>query len=78
MIINKSAALNNLGRYSETIRLLDDYKSSENDKIHKNIADAFYNINVLDQAIYHYEKAIKYNHLFDEAYYNVAVILYRQ
>lgn len=46
--------------------------------MHKNIADAYYNINVLDKAIYHYERAIKSNSQFDEAYFNVAVILYRQ
>jgi tetratricopeptide (TPR) repeat protein len=53
-------------------------KIGENDKVYKNIADAYFNINVLDKAIYHYEKAIKFNCLFDEAYFNVAVILYRQ
>jgi rhomboid protease GluP len=79
LVVNKSGALNNLGRYSEAIKLLEEYlKVGENDKIHKNIADAYYNINVLDKAIYHYERAIKYNSQFDEAYFNVAVILYRQ
>ena len=55
LLVNKSAALNNLGRYSETIKLLEEQaKHSDNDKIHKTIADAYNSINVLDKAIYHY------------------------
>ncbi len=50
----------------------------ENDKLHKNMGDAYYSINVLDKATYHYEKAIQVNSHLDEAFFNLAVILYRQ
>ena len=50
----------------------------ENDKLHKNLADAYYNIRVADKAIYHYEKAIRINSNLDEAHYNLSVLLYLQ
>lgn len=46
--------------------------------MHKIIADAFFSIGVMDKAVYHYERATKLNAKLDEAYYNLAVILYQQ
>jgi tetratricopeptide (TPR) repeat protein len=46
--------------------------------VQKNIADAYHNVGMTDKAIYHYEKAIKLNAKFDEAYYNLSVLLYLQ
>jgi tetratricopeptide (TPR) repeat protein len=77
LVVNKAAALNNMGRYSEAIKSLEEVKV-QCDKVHKNLGDAYYNIEMLDKAIYHYEKAIKLNAKLDEAYFNLAVILYRQ
>lgn len=53
-------------------------RSCENDRMHKIIADAFFSIGVVDKAVYHYERATKLNAELDEAYYNLAVILYQQ
>jgi tetratricopeptide (TPR) repeat protein len=71
--------LNSLGRYSETVSFLTtkiDYLDS--DKLHKCMGDALFNLGMIDRAIYHYEKATKLNDKYDEAYYNLAVILYLQ
>lgn len=66
-----------MGRYSEAIKLLEEVRV-ECDKVHKNLGDAYYNIEMLEKASYHYERAIKLNGKLDEAYFNLAVILYRQ
>lgn len=42
------------------------------------MGDALFNLGMNDRAIYHYEKATKINDKYDEAYYNLAVILYLQ
>lgn len=79
LTINKSAALNLLGRYSETITLIEEKAGkTENERLHKNLGDAYHNIGVADKAIYHYEKAIRINSKFDEAHYNLSVLLYLQ
>jgi tetratricopeptide (TPR) repeat protein len=79
LAINCSAALNELGRYSETIKCMEErLRHSENDLMHKNIADAFFSIGVMNKAVYHYERATKLNAKLDEAFYNLAVILYQQ
>ncbi len=52
-MVNKAAALNNMGRYSEAIKSLEEVKV-QCDKVHKNLGDAYYNIEMLDKAIYHY------------------------
>jgi tetratricopeptide (TPR) repeat protein len=46
--------------------------------MHKIVADAYFSIGVVDKAVYHYERATKLNPQLDEAYYNLAVILYQQ
>lgn len=46
--------------------------------MHKIMADAYFNIGVVDRAVYHYERATKLNPQLDEAFYNLAVILYQQ
>jgi rhomboid protease GluP len=46
--------------------------------MHKNIGDAYYNMSLTNKAVYHYEKAITLNDKYDEAFYNLAVILYTQ
>ena len=46
--------------------------------MHKIIADAYISIAVIDKAVYHYERSTKLNPKLDEAYYNLAVILYQQ
>jgi Flp pilus assembly protein TadD len=79
LIINNSAALNDLGRYSETIKYMEEkLRHCENAQMHKIIADAYFHIGVVDKAVYHYERATKLNPLLDEAFYNLAVILYQQ
>lgn len=76
-MVNKAAALNSMGRYSEAIRLLEEVRG-ECDRVHKNLGDAYCNIEMLEKAIYHYERAIKLNGRLDEAYFNLAVVLFRQ
>ena len=46
--------------------------------MYKNLGDAYYNKGITDKAIYNYEKAIKLNSKYDEAFYNLAVMLYIQ
>ena len=70
--------MNLLGRYSETVALLVKYHMLESAKLHKNMGDALFNLGMVDRAIYHYEKATQANEQYDEAYYNLAVILYMQ
>lgn len=55
--VNKSAALNELGRYSETISFLKRFEMFNSSKVHKNIGDAQFNLGNKDRAVYHYEKA---------------------
>lgn len=46
--------------------------------MHKNLGDALFNLGNNDRAIYHYERATKIDEKYDEAYYNLAVMLYLQ
>lgn len=76
---NKSAALNILGRYSESIVILEKcLRCREKDYFYKNLGDAYFSISIYDKAIYNYEKALKLNESYDEAQYNLAVCLYIQ
>ena len=56
---------NHLGRFSQTIKVLESFKLYEKEKIHKNLGDAYFNIGTYDKSIYHYEKAVNLNPKFD-------------
>ena len=52
---NKAAALNVLGRYSESIMILEGCLSHrEKDYLFKNLGDAYFSISIYDKAIYNY------------------------
>lgn len=71
--------MNILGRYSESIVLLEKcLRYREKDYFYKNLGDAYYSISIYEKAIYNYEKALKLNDHHDEAHYNLAVCLYIQ
>lgn len=64
--INKASALNMLGRYSESIVILEQsLKGKPNEKIFKNLGDAYYSIGILEKASYYYEKAVSKAENFD-------------
>ena len=76
---NKAAALNTLGRYSESISILEkclEYASK--DIYFKNLGDAYFSIGIYEKAAFNYEKAVALNSEMDEAYYNLAVCLFLQ
>ena len=76
---NKAASLNVLGRYSESIVVLEGcLRHREKDYLFKNLGDAYFSISIFEKAIYNYEKALKLNDGYDEAHYNMAVCLYMQ
>lgn len=76
---NKAAALNTLGRYSESISILEKcLEYSCKDIYYKNLGDSYFSIGIYDKAAFNYEKAIALNNELDEAYYNLAVSLYLQ
>lgn len=79
LIINKSSALNMLGRYSESIVVLEEcLKNKPHEKIYKNLGDAYFSIGILEKAGYYYEKAVSKADSYDEAHYNLAVCLFSQ
>lgn len=52
---NKTAALNILGRYSESIVLLERcLRYREKDYFYKNLGDAYFSISIYEKAIYNY------------------------
>ena len=52
---NKASALNILGRYSESIVLLEKcLRYREKDYFFKNLGDAYYSISIYEKAIYNY------------------------
>ena len=56
---NKAAALNCLGRYSESISILERcIEYLKKDIFYKNLADAYYSIGIYEKAIYNYENAV--------------------
>ena len=64
--INKSAALNKLGRYSESIVVLEEcLKYKQHEKLFKNLGDAYFSIGILEKANYYYEKAVSLDDRFD-------------
>lgn len=76
---NKTVALNILGRYSESIVILEEcLKFHQTEKLYKNLADAYFSIGIYDKAIYNYEKAVSLSDNYDEAHYNLAVCLFMQ
>ena len=55
-----------LGRYNEAIGyIIGKLQKIDHEKLHKNLADAYFSVNTSDKAIYHYEKAIKLNDKYD-------------
>lgn len=59
MNINKSAALNKLGRYSESIVILEEcLKFKQQAKLFKNLGDAYFSIGIFEKSNYYYEKAV--------------------
>jgi len=59
---NKCAAFNLMGRYSESIRILEDcLKYKEKDSLYKNLGDAYFSLSIYEKAIYNYEKALILN-----------------
>ena len=57
--INKSAALNKLGRYSESIVILEEcLKFKQQAKLFKNLGDAYFSIGIFEKSNYYYEKAV--------------------
>ena len=76
---NKAAALNMLGRYSESISILEKcLQYSKKDIFYKNLGDAYYSIGIFEKAIFNYEHAVHLNDSLDEAYYNMSVCLFQQ
>ena len=79
LIINKSASLNKLGRYSESIVILEEcLKHKQHEKLFKNLGDAYFSIGIYEKANYYYEKAVSIDDNYDEAHYNLAVCLFMQ
>jgi tetratricopeptide (TPR) repeat protein len=76
---NKAAALNLLGRYSESIGVLERLlEKGGRDVLYKNLGDAYCSIGIYEKAIINYERGIQMNSEMEEAYYNLAVCYYMQ
>lgn len=74
---NKAAALNALGRYSESISFLEKIVMKDGRDIEfKNLADAYFCIGIHEKAILNYQKAVLMNPTMHEAEYNFALCLY--
>lgn len=71
---NKSAALNSLGRFSETVKILSACEPL-NEMGLKNLGNAYYGLGFLDHAISLYRKYLEDNY-DDEVYYNLGGCLY--
>lgn len=77
IIINKTAALNIMGRFSETIKILEKYLIlKKHEKLYKNLGDALMSLGKYHEAIKNYQNAIKLKDNFDEACYNLAACYY--
>lgn len=57
LINNKASAFNQLGRYSETVKMLENYRSS-NIAVYKNLANAYLGLGRHTQAIELYSKIL--------------------
>ena len=76
---NRAAALNMLGRYSESIMVLEKcLRSRRKNYFYKNLADAYFCLGIPEKASMNYEKAVKLDTEYDEAYYNLAVTQFMQ
>jgi tetratricopeptide (TPR) repeat protein len=76
---NRAAALNMLGRYSESIVVLEKcLKFRRKHYFYKNLADAYFSLGIPEKAAMNYEKAIRLDPGYDEAFYNLAVTQFLQ
>lgn len=76
---NRAAALNMLGRYSESITLLEQcLRYRRKHYFYKNLADAYFHLNIPEKAVMNYERAVRLDPGFDEAFYNLAVTQFMQ
>jgi tetratricopeptide (TPR) repeat protein len=59
---NKAAALNLLGRFSESIPILEKcLHVKRKDVLYKNLGDAYFNLGITEKAIINYENAVILN-----------------
>lgn len=76
---NKAAALNMLGRYSESIVVLEKcLKYRRKHYFYKNLGDAYFSLGIPEKAAMNYDKAVRLDPGYDEAYYNLAVTQFIQ
>jgi len=68
-----------LGRYSESIMVLEKcLRSRRKHYFYKNLADAYFCLGIPEKAAMNYEKAVKLDPEYDEAFYNLAVTQFMQ
>lgn len=68
-----------LGRYSESIVVLEKcLKFRRKHYFYKNLADAYFCLGIPEKAAMNYEKAIRLDPGYDEAFYNLAVTQFIQ
>jgi tetratricopeptide (TPR) repeat protein len=68
-----------LGRYSESIVVLEKcLKFRRKHYFYKNLADAYFSLGIPEKAVMNYEKAVRLDPQYDEAYYNLAVCEFLQ
>ncbi len=68
-----------LGRYSESIFVLEKcLKFRRKHYFYKNLADAYFSLGIPEKAAINYEKAVRLDPAYDEAYYNLAVCEFMQ
>jgi len=68
-----------LGRYSESIVVLEKcLKFRRKHYFYKNLADAYFSLGIPEKAAINYEKAVRLDPAYDEAYYNLAVCEFMQ
>lgn len=71
---NKAVSLNHLGRFSETVKMLESM-DEENDLILKNLANAYFQLGNLKEAITLYKRVIE-DSGDEESYYNLSACYY--
>jgi rhomboid protease GluP len=68
-----------LGRYSESIVVLEKcLKYRRKHYFYKNLADAYFSLGIPEKAAMNYDKAIRLDPGYDEAFYNLAVTQFLQ